>query len=556
FRVLENIVTPSKICIGRQSVKSDCIKLYNESKKQLHHHIEKLGSHVSLTADLWTSNHNLWYICVTTHYVNADFELKKFIISFKQISYPHTSYAVQDGLTSCLIEWDLIDKLFTLTLDNASVNDKAAKELRNTMGAEMFFKAEHFHVRCNAHILNIMVQNGTRLITSAIANVRDIVKTITSIPSPMQIFNSVVQRMGLKTKSRLVVDVPHRWNATYDMIHDSLAYKAAINIYATEQHHETPSDSDWGKAESLHGFLQAFSDATKTFSTDRHPTSHLFLKMVLAIRDVLLDERWEQDQLLQEMANAMYVKFQKYWNVPNIVLLVVAVMDPTQKIDYLRFYFYTIGQNVEEKIKELRTCLNKYYLEYEKIAGSCELPTFIERDEHILANDPSSSSLGGALLGKRCIELAFSHFASQNIEMHTKKSELDNYLEDPRVHYNSDENFDVLSWWKRNADVYPTLSLMARDFLAIPVSTVSSESAFSAAGRLLGKDRTSMSPETLEASICLKDWIIGFDDDEKGKRLTLCKGMYYSIYLISFLVLQYAGYATEGSRICDLEDYV
>ena len=78
----------------------------------------------------------------------------------------------------------------------------------------------------------------------------------------------------------------------------------------------------------------------------------------------------------------------------------------------------------------------------------------------------------------------------------------------------------------------------------------------SAAGRLLGKDRTSMSPETLEASICLKDWIIGFDDDEKGKRLTLCKGMYYSIYLISFLVLQYAGYATEGSRICDLEDYV
>uniref|UniRef100_A0A0E0GHY0 HAT C-terminal dimerisation domain-containing protein n=1 Tax=Oryza nivara TaxID=4536 RepID=A0A0E0GHY0_ORYNI len=53
----------------------------------------------------------------------------------------------------------------------------------------------------------------------------------------------------------------------------------------------------------------------------------------------------------------------------------------------------------------------------------------------------------------------------------------------------------------------------------------------SAAGRLLGKDRTSMSPETLEASICLKDWIIGFEDDEKG-------------------------YATEGSRICDLEDYV
>ncbi|EAY97113.1 hypothetical protein OsI_19039 [Oryza sativa Indica Group] len=75
-----------------------------------------------------------------------------------------------------------------------------------------------------------------------------------------------------------------------------------------------------GKTESLHGFLQAFSDATKAFSADKHPTFHLFLKMVLAICDALLDERWEQDELLQEMANAMYVKFRKYWNELSHVL--------------------------------------------------------------------------------------------------------------------------------------------------------------------------------------------------------------------------------------------
>uniref|UniRef100_A0A0E0ML97 Uncharacterized protein n=1 Tax=Oryza punctata TaxID=4537 RepID=A0A0E0ML97_ORYPU len=60
----------------------------------------------------------------------------------------------------------------------------------------MFFKAEHCHVRCNAHI-------GTRLITSAIANVRDIVNTMTSILSRMQIFNSVVQ---IKWTSKLSLD--------------------------------------------------------------------------------------------------------------------------------------------------------------------------------------------------------------------------------------------------------------------------------------------------------------------------------------------------------------
>jgi hypothetical protein len=40
---------------------------------------------------------------------------------------------------------------------------------------------------------------------------------------------------------------------------------------------------------------------------------------------------------------------------------------------------------------------------------------------------------------------------------------------------------------EEKVDAYPILSLMARDFLAIPVSTVSSESAFSAAVEFLEK---------------------------------------------------------------------
>ena len=48
---------------------------------------------------------------------------------------------------------------------------------------------------------------------------------------------------------------------------------------------------------------------------------------------------------------------------------------------------------------------------------------------------------------------------------------------------------------------------MARDFLAISVSTVSSESAFSLGGRILGDHRNSLTPEMLEALVCVKDWL-------------------------------------------------
>jgi len=110
-----------------------------------------------LTADLWSSNQNLGYLGVTAHFVDEEFELQKKIISFKQISFPHTSYAVQDGITSCLVEWDLVGQLFTLTLDNASVNNRAVKDMCDALGSEMFFRGEHLHVRCAAHVLNIMV---------------------------------------------------------------------------------------------------------------------------------------------------------------------------------------------------------------------------------------------------------------------------------------------------------------------------------------------------------------------------------------------------------------
>ncbi|GAU34710.1 hypothetical protein TSUD_29520 [Trifolium subterraneum] len=39
--------------------------------------------------------------------------------------------------------------------------------------------------------------------------------------------------------------------------------------------------------------------------------------------------------------------------------------------------------------------------------------------------------------------------------------------------------FDLLNWWKVNSTKYPILGQMARDILAIPLSTVASESAFS-----------------------------------------------------------------------------
>ena len=47
---------------------------------------------------------------------------------------------------------------------------------------------------------------------------------------------------------------------------------------------------------------------------------------------------------------------------------------------------------------------------------------------------------------------------------------------------------------------------MAKHILATPVSTVAVEQAFSAGGNILDAKRSNLTPEALEAQVCLADW--------------------------------------------------
>jgi hypothetical protein len=75
-----------------------------------------------------SSKHRLQgYMVVTAHYINVDFKLKKKIISFKEVKYPHTRNAIEEVLVSCLTKWGIREKVFTLTVDNVGNNNRACE---------------------------------------------------------------------------------------------------------------------------------------------------------------------------------------------------------------------------------------------------------------------------------------------------------------------------------------------------------------------------------------------------------------------------------------------
>ena len=82
---------------------------------------------------------------------------------------------------------------------------------------------------------------------------------------------------------------------------------------------------------------------------------------------------------------------------------------------------------------------------------------------------------------------------------------LESYLSKVPIHRS--EQFNILAWWQMSSVEYPTLSRMARDILAVPASTVASESAFCTGSRVLSDFRSRMTAETVEALVCLQDWI-------------------------------------------------
>lgn len=72
----------------------------------------------------------------------------------------------------------------------------------------------------------------------------------------------------------------------------------------------------------------------------------------------------------------------------------------------------------------------------------------------------------------------------------------------------------MLIWWKKNESRFPSVAKMARDILAIPITTVASESAFSMGSRVITKWRSSLNPETAGALLTTRTWMFGFHVEE------------------------------------------
>jgi hypothetical protein len=72
-------------------------------------------------------------------------------------------------------------------------------------------------------------------------------------------------------------------------------------------------------------------------------------------------------------------------------------------------------------------------------------------------------------------------------------SELSSYLDSDTLQKFEDD-FNLLNRWHEHKLTFPVLSILARDVISVPVSTISLESAFSLCGRIIKERRRRLAP--------------------------------------------------------------
>lgn len=99
----------------------------------------------------------------------------------------------------------------TVTIDNASANDSGVSYLRRQMNnlKTSIAQDKYLHMRCAAHIVNLIVQDGLREVDMSIKRVRAAVRFIKNSPSRLIKFKECAALEKVESKlARVRMDSP------------------------------------------------------------------------------------------------------------------------------------------------------------------------------------------------------------------------------------------------------------------------------------------------------------------------------------------------------------
>lgn len=342
---------------SRTTARRDIVEIYVQKKETMKNLLEENKQRLSLTTDIWKAPHTgASYMVITAHFIDSWWKLRKLIIGFKNV-VDHKGATICNALLECLEDWG-IEKLFSITVDNATANGSALRRFKEKFmehGADaLVLGGRYLHLRCATHILNLVVKEGLQEVDNNIDANRNGIYFVRSSTQRQVSFGRCVESGKIKRGS-LPLDVTIRWNSTYLMLEQAMKFKVAFDKMEAEDRPYNdyfnqiidgkkrigpPAKEDWEAVSRLVQFLIIFYKATLVLSSSNTISAHkLYHAIYTVTRNIsLLSTTPGPDEILRSKAAAMEKKLGKYWSpfVENVemnkMIIVAGVLDPSKKM--------------------------------------------------------------------------------------------------------------------------------------------------------------------------------------------------------------------------------
>ncbi|KAL2901670.1 putative AC transposase [Bienertia sinuspersici] len=241
-------------------------------KSILHETLSPLNSRVCFTCDCLSACTTRGFLTLTAHFIDNNWSLKSRILNFRYFPPPHRGVDIYLFVVGLIKEWSLERKAFYITCDNAGAMDVIVARLKSDLLSfgTLPVAGRFFHVRCSAHILNMIVQSGIKVIDNNVLKLREAINYIAASGA------------HLCTFKKCVLDSKCNFRA--------LEAKDALVLYAIV---DTSFDfsltsEQWTIVQFVCRFLGPFHSITELFSVSDYPTANLYVANVLVIEKLLV----------------------------------------------------------------------------------------------------------------------------------------------------------------------------------------------------------------------------------------------------------------------------
>nr|XP_011462901.1 PREDICTED: zinc finger BED domain-containing protein RICESLEEPER 1-like isoform X1 [Fragaria vesca subsp. vesca]XP_011462902.1 PREDICTED: zinc finger BED domain-containing protein RICESLEEPER 1-like isoform X1 [Fragaria vesca subsp. vesca]XP_011462903.1 PREDICTED: zinc finger BED domain-containing protein RICESLEEPER 1-like isoform X1 [Fragaria vesca subsp. vesca]XP_011462904.1 PREDICTED: zinc finger BED domain-containing protein RICESLEEPER 1-like isoform X1 [Fragaria vesca subsp. vesca] len=478
-----------------KKVGTECMKVYKERKEETKKFLVNFDGRISLSMDILRHESGRWdtfncedYLCLYAHFIDENWKLKKWVLNFRSLwgsceSDDYIPEGDDGGMFKLLQDWGIENKISTFTRNDEDSDDSLVKCVKSHIqDKNLQLNGQLFRVHCLADMIKTMVEDVFEMIKDIIDKVRELYSFGRSLP------------LWYLTTS-------HLKGALQLWTMGEFSSEDVINSY------NVPPPEEWKKVEGVCLIVDKIYEVLNVLFETKHLTSNIYLYHLDELREILTQFSTDSCEFVATLAKDMLKKFDKYWDDMFFLLAISAVLDPRFKMKYIDFVCSKVkGMEGNSQAAAVFVAMNKLFDEYEI--------RFPEKDKFISepASDSDSDSdydSEGEVPAAGNANYTFSVMKKyeeflQLSDLPAKKTDLHCYLEQPVLPWSQD--FDALTWWSTAGAKYPTLSRMARDFLAIPVSVASSFEAFYTEARPADARVVCLKPELMNALVCSRSW--------------------------------------------------